>query len=267
MSVDMSGETLRDDVELAHRLADVAVETAVAHFREGTARWSKPDGTPASAADLATEQAMLELLERHRTVDAVLSEEAGSINSGRRRWLLDPIDGTDAFLAGGSAWGNHIALEIDGQVTIGIVTRPLLGLRWWAVHGQGAYRSTQTEPTSRARRLEVSPTAVLAKARLSGWLRPGSRVAAQLGGRATWVDLQDALCIVDQVAEGRLDAFVAEEGAEWDLAPQALVVTEAGGVFQDPQGGTRLDLGAGIYSNGRLAHEVRAALPLAWPLT
>jgi histidinol-phosphatase len=259
-------EPLPGDVELAHRLADVAVEASVTHFRGGSERWHKPDGTQVSAADLATEQAMLALLERLRPADAVLSEEAGNIGDGRRRWLLDPIDGTDAFLADGSAWGNHIALEIDGRVTIGIVTRPLLGLRWWAVRGQGAYRSTQTDPMSRTRRLEVSPTAVLAQARLSGWLRPSSRVATRLADRATWVDLEDALCIVDQVAEGRLDAFVAEEGAEWDLAPQALVVTEAGGVFQDPQGGPRLDLGAGIYSNGRLAHEVRAALPRTWPL-
>jgi fructose-1,6-bisphosphatase/inositol monophosphatase family enzyme len=87
------------------------------------------------------ERALLELLTLHRPDDAVLSEEAGALGAGRRRWLLDPIDGTEGFRAGGPVWDNHIALEVDGQLTVGIDTRPTQGRALVGVHGQGAYRS------------------------------------------------------------------------------------------------------------------------------
>lgn len=261
----MGGDTVDGDVELAHRLADVATQVALDHFEQRPERWHKADGTRVSAADLAVERALLELLALHRPDDAVLSEEAGALGAGRRRWLLDPIDGTEGFLAGGPVWGNHIALEVDGRLTVGIVTRPTQGRRWWAVDGQGAYHSNDTDPLSRGHRLAVSRTDTLADARVSGLLWPGSPVTDQLAGQVDWVEVDDPLCIVDELGEARLDAFITEAGAVWDLAPQALVVTEAGGRFHDPHGGTSLDLGGGIYSNGHIDEPLREALAEAWP--
>src|SRR5262249_27666362 len=93
-------------------LANTAVNPSIA---EGVEQDSKADGSPVSKADLAAEAAMVEVLRAERPDDGVLSEEAGLVSdagTGGRRWLLDPIDGTVAFVGGGEHWGTHVALEV-----------------------------------------------------------------------------------------------------------------------------------------------------------
>jgi fructose-1,6-bisphosphatase/inositol monophosphatase family enzyme len=123
----------------------------------------KLDGSPVTEADLATEKATIERLRQHRPNDGV-SEESGTVAAGARRWLLDPIDGTVAFMARSDDWGTHVALETDGAVTLGMIARPTRRSRWWAVAGEGAFRYTGEAPTLRRDRLRVSATAKLGAA-------------------------------------------------------------------------------------------------------
>ncbi len=76
---------------------------------------------------LAVERALLDRVGAERPRDAVVSEEAGSIGDGRRVWTIDPVDGTASFLARGRLWGTNIALAVDGEQTIGVVSSPPLG--------------------------------------------------------------------------------------------------------------------------------------------
>lgn len=130
------------DIELAHRMGDVAAEIALTHFQSPVEQWGKADGTPVSAADLAVERALLDVLTSERPHDAVICEEIGKLGTSPRRWILDPIDGTTPFLAGEPRWGTNIALEVDGELAVGVITRPAPGLRWWAARGDGAYRTS-----------------------------------------------------------------------------------------------------------------------------
>ena len=123
----------------------------------------KPDLTPVSDADTAVEEAIRRTLGRARPRDAVHGEEMADTGWGPRRWVIDPIDGTKNFVRGVPVWATLIALMINDEVVVGVVSAPALGRRWWAsarrrrvrrqVADVGAARSTSpTSPRSRTRR-------------------------------------------------------------------------------------------------------------------
>ena len=253
------------DVELALRLADVATAAARPFVAEVVEHDTKPDGSPVSRADLASEAAMLAVLTKERPDDGVLSEEAGTVADGTgRRWLLDPIDGTVEFVRGGVHWGTHVSLEVDGRVVLGVITRPRQGQRWWAAAGWGAF----TEPDGRAARrraLAVSTTGSLRGARIGQYAYEPSTMPDAL--RAAGAEVLEpaghgspALALV----EGRIDAIVSYRcGYPWDHAPLVALTREAGGRFVDPSGGESCACRGGVYANANLADELLDVLAAA----
>src|SRR6185436_13755621 len=117
--------SLEDDLQLARQLADAAATISLAHLGQDIGRWSKTDGSLATDADLAVEDALRAQLRSERPDDAVLGEERGQTGSSSRRWILDAIDGTVSFAAGGADWGTLIALERDGQIVVGVCDEPV----------------------------------------------------------------------------------------------------------------------------------------------
>ncbi len=220
----------------------------------------KSDGSPVSEADLAVERALLDLLAAERPDDGVLAEESGTRGEGAaRRWILDPIDGTRSYLAGGRSWGTHIALETDGRLSVAVLTRPTERLRWWALRGAGAYRSTTEEPLDVSHPLSLSRTPHPSAARVAGLVDPGSPGAAALAAHARWTE--DEVSVIAALLEGRVDAVLDDGGNAWDQAPAVLLVHEAGGAFRDPEGGERYDPGRGLYANPRFMGELMNIVP------
>ncbi len=125
------------EIALAHRLADAAREAIRPHFRRPIATERKGDATPVTIADRDAEQAMRRILTAEAPSDGVHGEEFGS-TQGRsgRQWVLDPIDGTTAFLAGRATFGTLIALLDGGFPVLGVIDQPILGERWLGVVGQ-----------------------------------------------------------------------------------------------------------------------------------
>jgi histidinol-phosphatase len=240
-----------EDLAFARRLADVAAALALEYFRRGVTPARKPDGSQVTEADVAVERRLRELIAEERPLDGVLGEELGETGSTQRRWVLDPIDGTSHFVAGRPTWGNHVALELDGEIVVGVITRPVLGLSWWASRGGGAHRSGGgSEPN--AERLAVSRVSELRESRVTLWTHAEDATSQQLARYCRWID-PDLDCLL-RLAEGEIEALVDRSGKPWDLAPAVVLVEEAGGRFSDPSGGRRLDLGDGRFSNG-LIHE------------
>ena len=126
------------ELALAHRLADAAGEAIRPYFRHRVDAERKGDATPVTEADREAEQAMRRLIEAEYSADGIHGEEFGS-KEGRsgRQWVLDPIDGTCAFLAGRATFGTLIALMVDGFPVLGLIDQPVLGERWVGVAGRG----------------------------------------------------------------------------------------------------------------------------------
>jgi histidinol-phosphatase len=185
-----------------------------------------------------------------RPDDAVLGEEQGAAGSGRRRWILDPIDGTRNYTRGIPVWATLIALEEDDRVSLGVVSAPALAHRWWAERGSGAFANGE--------RVRVSEVSAVASAVLSVAVENDVPAIAR---RAWHVRGFGDFWAHMLVAEGAVDAAVDARGvSEWDLAAVQVVVEEAGGRFSDVGGEARLDGGTAVTSNGLLHDELLAAV-------
>jgi histidinol-phosphatase len=252
--------SIEADLALVHVLADLATTIAVPFFESGVETIVKDDDSPVSEADLEVDRRLVEMLQRERPHDAILSEESGEHGSSSRRWILDPIDGTFNFVEQRPAWGTHVALEVDGEVVLGMITRPMYQQRWYATRGGGAFRIDLTEGGSgEPERVHVSGTEVLAQSRICLWSHQSETRLDELRQGFTVVrpaSLDNTL----QVISGELDALIDNDGCEWDHAPAVILVLEAGGAFRDPEGGHRLDLGVSTYSNGRIDDELQRFL-------
>jgi histidinol-phosphatase len=238
------------DLELARRLADAADAISLPRFRSGLAVEVKPDLTPVTEADRATEVELRRILAEERPDDAILGEEQGAAGTGSRRWLLDPIDGTRNYSRGIPVWATLIALEVDGVVQLGMVSAPALRQRWWAERGSGAYADGELMSVSRILRIEDS---VLSFAIEKGVPEVAKRAWHARGFGDFWPYML--------VAEGGVDGAVDAIGVnEWDLAAMQVIVEEAGGRFTDRHGAARIDGRSSVASNGLIHDELLAAL-------
>jgi histidinol-phosphatase len=253
----------RPDLDLALELADRADALTRAAFGRADLRVeAKADLTPVSEADRAVEESLRSALSRARPGDRVVGEEMGERGSGPRRWIIDPVDGTKNFVRRNPVWATLIALEEDAEVTVGVVSAPALGRRWWAARGEGAWVDDGS-----ARRISVSAVADLADAHISGgalatwdgWGGPEvwNRLALAAYADRSFGDFWSHML----VAEGACDVGFDPVASLWDLAALQVIVEEAGGAFTDFSGRARPDGGSAISSNGRLHDQVRSLLP------
>jgi histidinol-phosphatase len=244
-----------DDLELALRLADAADALSVARYLSGDlVVETKPDLTPVTEADRAIERAVRDVLADARPDDAVVGEEYGSSGSGERRWIVDPIDGTKNFVRGIPVWATLLALEVAGELTVGVVSAPALGRRWWAARGGGAFVS-EASAGGDPRRLSVSGVRSLGDAQLSisdfdnwmsidGLLELGRQCWRTRGFGDFWSYML--------VAEGAADIACEPVVSLWDLAALVVIVEEAGGRFTDLSGARTADGGDALATNGLL---------------
>ena len=106
----------------------------------GVSAETKPDTSPVTIADKENELIVREAIEREFPDDGILGEEGSSkAGSSRRRWIVDPIDGTRDFVRGNRFWCVLIALEEADEPVVGVAHFPMLDETYWAVRGGGAY--------------------------------------------------------------------------------------------------------------------------------
>src|SRR6185312_11371849 len=127
-------------IAFANRLADASGAVIRPLFRRRIDVVHKPGVhafDPVTEADKGAERALRELIARERPGDAILGEEYGAQKGASGwRWVLDPLDGTRAFITGRHEWGSLIALEKDEVPVLGILDQPVLGERFLGVHGR-----------------------------------------------------------------------------------------------------------------------------------
>jgi myo-inositol-1(or 4)-monophosphatase len=224
---------LAEDEALLAGAVRAAGELALSFFGRGLVGARKADNTPVSEADLAVDRFLHERLAMARPSYGWLSEESADRPErleARRVWIVDPIDGTRAFLAGLPDWTISAALVEDGQPLLAAILNPNMSEFFGARRGYGAA-------------LNGDPIVVPARDRLEG-----SRIFANKGllRRKIWSQPWHATKSVwansiayrlALIAAGRADAALSiTRKAEWDLAAAALLVQEAGGKVTDARG-------------------------------
>ena len=247
-----------DDLRFAHVLADAADDITSRRFRALDLRVeSKPDLTPVTDADRATEESLRNVLRRARPRDAVLGEEFGKAGAGLRCWVIDPIDATMNYVRGVPVWATLIGLMDGAEVVVGIVSAPALSRRWWAARDGGAWTGRSLTKATRCRVSSVTnlADASFSYSSLADW-ESGGRLDGFLDlGRSVWrTRAYGDFWSHVLVAEGAVDVSAEPQVSLWDLAALQVIVEEAGGTFTDLAGRPTPDGGSAVASNG-LLHE------------
>ena len=252
---------MNPDLQLALDLADEADLMTLPRFHAADLRVeTKPDLSPVTDVDRAVEEMMAERIASARPEDAVVGEEfgAGGAGDATRRWILDPIDGTKNYVRRIPVFATLVALEDAGDITVGVVSAPALGRRWWAVRGDGAF--ADGEPIS-VSKVESLSEAQVCHPGMEGWHTVGRLEGFLQLTRRAWRDRgfgdfwQHML-----VAQGSAEVALDPEVSLWDLAALKVIVEEAGGRFTDLSGAATADGGSAMSSNGLLHDEALAIL-------
>lgn len=248
--------TFDDDLRLAHVLADAVERTTLDLFRSPDLEVQRrDDGGLVTQADAQAERMLRHQLSRSRPRDVVQGEELATTGHGSRRWVLDPIDGTAAYVRGVPVWATLIALMVEDRPALGLVAAPALARRWWAAAGSGAWTGRSL---SSARRIHVSDTSVVEHAVLScdtlgGWAsHPRAAGFLRLADRCWQARAYGDFWSHALVAEGAVDLAADPARAEHHLAALSAVVTEAGGRLGDLDGVDGPSGGSALSSNGVL---------------
>jgi myo-inositol-1(or 4)-monophosphatase len=249
----------------AEAAADVAGAVIRPFFRAaGLAAVLKSDASPVTIADRTAEQAMRAVLRERFPDFGILGEEFGLERpEARLRWVLDPIDGTRAFITGRPLFGTLIGL-LDGETPLlGLIDQPVTGERWTALAGGTTRFRGPLGGTAGCR-----PCAALAEAELSCTTpdmlgaaeRPGWDRLAEAVGRRTWGGDCYAYGLL---ALGQIDVIAESSLKVWDWAALQPVVAGAGGTMTDWQGqALKLDGNGQVLATGdaRLLPEAVALL-------
>jgi histidinol-phosphatase len=254
----MSGspDSLAAAVEQVARLAG---DIALGYYKSSLVVESKADGSPVTIADRSAEQAARAWIENRFPNDGILGEELGITRpDARRRWILDPIDGTKTFVRGVPLWGTLVGLCEGDDVLAGAAYFPALGEMLAAARHAGCWWN--------GARCRVSSLATLREATVlttderfagdSGHLGGWRNLSRQAAVSRTWGDCYGYLLVATGRAEVMVDGIVSP----WDAAALMPIVEEAGGIFTDWTGTRTAFGGSAVATNQGVAAESRLLL-------
>lgn len=260
---------IASDLRLARELADIADGISLPRYRaRDFSVYVKEDRTHVTDTDRAVEAAIRERITQMRPSDAFYGEESGRSGAARREWIIDPIDGTANFMRGVPVWATLIALVVDGNPEVGVVSAPALNQRWWAATGHGAYTDDDLTDSDTAtdRKIEVSGVSDLEGASLSynsmkGWDEAGRlRQLVELQ-RTVWrTRAYGEFWSYLLVAEGALEIAAEFDLQPYDMAALVPIVREAGGAFSSVDGEDGPWHGSALVTNGLLHEQALDAL-------
>lgn len=229
MPASSDASTPQEDLELLRSAAREAADVAMSHFGKNVAMWDKAPGHPVTEADLAVDASLANTLRQARPEYGWLSEETGEAPHARRRqraFVVDPIDGTRAFIRGEPHWCIGLAVIEEGLTIAGVIYNPVTDELFEATHGGGAFRNGAA--------IGVSARDTLQDCRMIA----SEYIIYRPGWATPWPEMEFAdpkpnatLYRMALVASGEWDATLALwRKSDWDLAPGEILLREAGGL-------------------------------------
>jgi len=252
---------LETRLEVALDLAKTAGKSTLEYFQNADLTFEKKeDASPVTVADQNSEKIIRAGLADKFPEDGIIGEEYGTVEgSTGYRWIVDPIDGTKAFIAGVPLFGTMIGIEKDGKSQVGVVYIPGLDECIYAAQGQGAWYEQPNRDPVQAR---VNKTATLAEgimvtSQVSTFnKRNATQGFLELEERSfvtrTWGDCYGYML----VATGRAVAMIDPLMSIWDSAAVQPIMEEAGGTFTSWTGEPTIFSGDGIGTNGLVLEEI-----------
>jgi myo-inositol-1(or 4)-monophosphatase len=227
-----SAAPLKDDLELLERSVVAAAELVMGYFQRDPKSWKKNDVSPVSEADLASDALLRQMLLSDRSNYGWLSEETEDNPERLSResvWVVDPIDGTNAFLQGKSDFTVCAGLVRGGKTVAGVVVNPVNKQTFTALRGGGAWLN--------GARITGPRSAMLGGARFlcrKNVMKPDRWRGHVPDSKPGYIgSLAYQLCLV---AMGNWDAAISVNPLhEWDIAAAGLILREAGGKVTDQQ--------------------------------
>jgi histidinol-phosphatase len=226
----------------AHALADQAGAVILPHFRTRLAINHKGGALfdPITAADLAAETAIREALAATHPAHGIIGEEFGATRSDADYcWIIDPVDGTRAFIVGQPLWGTLIGLVQEGRPLLGLMNQPFIGERFWSGEDQSYFRRRGSpEQTIRTRPCGSLSEALLTASSPDLFVsdEEQSRFAAIAGAvrlRRFGGDCYN-YCLL---ALGQIDLVVEAGLKDFDILPLIPIIERAGGMVSTWEGG------------------------------
>ncbi len=230
----------KDIIAIAHKMADTAREISLKYFRTPALKASNKsdDGfDPVTIADREAEQAIREIIAKNRPNDAIIGEEfPNSPGTSGLTWVIDPIDGTRAFISGIPTWGVLIGLDDGTKPVLGIVDQPYIGERFIGAFGHAELITKTTTQTIKTRNCSTLADATLmttfpeigSKAERMGFEAVSTKVKLTRYGLDCYAYALLAMGQIDLVIEAGLNAY--------DIHGPQGVIEAAGGIVTNWQG-------------------------------
>ncbi len=234
----MPDSTLDALVAAAEAAADVAGAVIRPHFRVGVGADLKSDRSPVTVADRTAERAMRAVLSERFPGHGILGEEFPDHNQGARlRWVLDPIDGTRAFLTGRPVFGTLVAL-LDGDTPLlGLIDQPVLGERWIGVAGRATVFRGPLGGKAGCRPCSALDTAELSCTTPEMFDATDAAGFGRLAGAVRRVSYGGDCYAYGLLALGQIDVIAESSLKLWDWAALLPIIEGAGGRMTDWRGG------------------------------
>jgi len=253
---------MRHSAELQAALDAAAQAASIARslYRHNIEVRIKADKTPVTEADVRCETAIREIIEARFPAHGFYGEETGSHGmDAESLWLVDPIDGTKAFVREYPMFSTQIALMRNGELVLGVSSAPVFGEVSFAERGRGAYLNGKPISVSRVSTIEAAALSsgnLRSLATGASWARYGALIA-RLGRIRGYGDFLH----YHLLAAGKIDAVIETDVNILDIAACAAIVNEAGGRFTELDGAPiTLDSTSVLASNGHLHAPLLAAL-------
>jgi myo-inositol-1(or 4)-monophosphatase len=254
-----------DQIAFANRLADASGAAIRPFFRQRIEIVHKPGRhafDPVTEADQGAERALRALIASERPEDAILGEEFGETpGKNNYRWVLDPLDGTRAFITGRHEWGSLIALEKNGVPVLGILDQPVLGERFIGVNGAAHLIQAARATPLKTRECAALSGAILCATDPSGYFSPGELAAfARVKAQTRMTRYGGDCYLFAALALGFVDLIIEAGFHAWDIAALIPIVEGAGGIVTDWTGGSAVSGKTILAAGDRRMHQAAMAL-------
>ena len=247
-------------IELVHNMAKAAAKETLAHFRAPINVENKATigFDPVTIADKNAEKAIIAIITENFPNHKLLSEEfnaEGSLKEDCLSWVIDPIDGTRAYISGLPTWASLIGLYDGFTPLLGVMDQPFVGERFWAADGNTYWRVNNIDKPIKTRACKSLSNAILATT------APHFFEAADLA--PLWEEVSSTANLTRYggdsynyalLAAGHVDAVIERDLQAYDILPLRPIIEGAGGIITDWQGNPVTSGGHVIACGDRALH-------------